>query len=67
MLLLLTEVFAMPPAMVFVTCPPSKKAPRNSMTAAMSTADHIVRVLDPTLVPKAAGSGTAVERLSAKG
>jgi quercetin dioxygenase-like cupin family protein len=42
----------MPPAMVRVTCPPSSSAPRNSNMAAMTTAVHNLRVLEPTLVPK---------------
>jgi hypothetical protein len=36
------EVLAMPPAMVLVTCPPSSSAPRNSKTAAIQTALHMV-------------------------
>jgi hypothetical protein len=44
---------AMPPAMVRVTAPPSSMAPRNSKMAAMRTADHSFRVLEPTEVPKA--------------
>jgi hypothetical protein len=42
---------AMFPAMVLVTCPPSSRAPRNSKMAAITTADHSLRVLEPTLVP----------------
>lgn len=46
--------FAMLPAMVLVTDPPSNIAPRNSNMAAITTADHSFRVLEPTDVPKAA-------------
>lgn len=47
----------MPPAMVLVTLPPRSMAPRNSKMPAITTADHSFRVLEPTEVPKALGSG----------
>lgn len=52
---------AMFPAIVLVTWPPSSKAPRNSKMPAMTTADQILRVLEPTLVPKELATSLAPE------
>ncbi len=53
------EVRAMPPAMVLVTLPPSRKAPRNSKMPARVMADHSLRVLEPTEVPEGGAARAA--------
>lgn len=53
-------VRAMPPAMVLVTLPPSRNAPRNSKMPARVMADHSLRVLEPTEVPEGGAAGISM-------
>jgi hypothetical protein len=53
------SVLAMDPATVLVTAPPRVTAPVNSKIAAMTTALHNFKVLEPTEVPKALATSLA--------